>query len=182
MAFPPTLPSTVDVTDATSMASKHAPDHNLIADALNDLTIRLTSNAWGIVLNGLAKVVANQSISSTATPGTAITGASCTVATLANRRYEIRWSANVSADGANSIGSIVLLRDGTAIQRRDVPMNIVGNVYPATIYVVDAPSAGSHTYTVNMWRSAGTAAIWNQATATNICELVVMDVGPTVPT
>ena len=46
--------------------------------------------------------------------------------------------------------------------------------------VIDAPSAGAHTYTVNVWRVTG-SDLNNGASATQPSELTVTDVGPTSP-
>lgn len=183
MAWPPTLPSTVDVTNTTPTLNRHAPDHNLIADALADIVTRGASTAWGIIPNGLAQVVANQlGIASNATPGTAITGASCAVTTLAGRRYRIQWLGQVQGSASGGTAVYTLVRDGTIIQRRTFYYALSATPTQVNLFLTDVPTAGAHTYTVNVWRGTGSGTIDQIASAQEVSELTVMDIGPTVPT
>jgi len=49
MPWPPTLPSTADVSNTTLQANRHPGDHNLIADALPLMVTRQDQQLMGVV-------------------------------------------------------------------------------------------------------------------------------------
>jgi len=181
MAFPPTVPPATRANTTVELDA-HPSDHNMIANALTDLITRLTSSAWGIIPAGLATVTADVAITATASPGTAVTGASCAVTTLANRRYRIKYTCNAWAANANTVYAFVLRRDGTIIQQRAFTAPLGGNNQAAVIELIDAPAAGAHTYSVAAWIVTGAGTLHAGGSATEVAQLTVTDEGPTVPT
>jgi hypothetical protein len=135
------------------------------------------NSAWGVV--GTAVVTANQGgiVGTTV----AVTGAVVTVTTVAGRRYIISFEALPSADVADTTAQFNLLRDGSQINSGVVTMRTANIGSTSFQKFVDAPAAGSHTYTVNAVRAAGTGTITLGANATIPMVLTVEDAGPTVP-
>jgi len=181
MPWPPVVPPT-NRTNATVQLDNHPADHNQMAQAVTDLTTRLTSAAWGIIPAGLAAVTADVAITATATPGTPITGASCAVTTLAGRRYRVVWTCNAWMTNNSSSAIFVLRRDGTIIQQRGFQCPLGGYNVPAAVELIDAPAAGAHTYTVAAWINLGGGTLHAGGSAAEVAQLTVTDVGPTAPT
>ncbi len=139
-------------------------------DAAN--TMRWNS-AWGVIAQ--ATVTANQGPLTAVTP---VTGATVTITAVAGRRYRISWESQASFDAADGVALFQLLKDGSMVQQMPWHLRVAAVGGGALIEYHDAPTAGSHTYSISIGRGAGTGNLTMGATATQPSTLTVTDVGP----
>lgn len=112
--------------------------------------------------------------------GTAVDLTNLSVAVTAgtSRRLLLTASVYPSSTAAADIVTALLMEGATQLQVRAVTLGAIGIQAALFVQAVLTPSAGAHTYKVQMRRAAGTGTITNGAGATFPSFLLVQDVGP----
>ena len=121
---------------------------------------------------GFAEITANQG-GIPATTMTVVTGLSVVVTVPAGRRLRVELEAAAQST-ANGLVEFVIKQDGTIIQFLDNYLTTVNSNKAFNKSVVLTPSAGSHTYTVEVYFGAGTGQV--SAAAANPAYLLVEDI------
>ena len=121
-----------------------------------------------------------QVISTTSSPGTAVTGMSISVTLASNRNVRLRAVVDGTFSTTTAIGSIAIFEGAGNLGQVNFSGgsdashhgSAVVEVVLATGILGTSPSAGAHTYVVNMW-VAGTGTFTFTTGATNsvfLCE------------
>lgn len=150
MAWPPTIPPNTRANNTPELDA-HPGDHNQVSNALSDLVKQLTPIAW---VEGTASV-----------PITATTLAtSQQVLTSGAITYDgtpiiIEYSAPLAQPPAGALQ--VMLYDGATEMGyfTYVSSTVTGFGFPVSLRRRLTPAAGSHTYLVRAWVSAGSGAL-----------------------
>lgn len=187
MAYPPAgLPT--DKSNDTVMAGIHAPLHNDVARAVNDIVTELGADPSGAFASvmarldalplgklGYAQVVANQA---GITGEVDLAGLAVTVNVAANRRIKITVKVPMFSSVADDVAE-VRIKEGAVQLQNAVALCRPANVaYAPFNQVALTPAAGAHTYKVTGLRNAGTGNVTMYATATTPAYILVEDDGP----
>ena len=118
-----------------------------------------------------------QVISTTTTPGTAITGMSIAVTLASNRNIRLRAVMNGQFSSASGIGAVAIYEGATKLGQANFGAGSVNGedvgvleVILATSLLGTSPTAGTHTYTVNCWCTVGTMTLISGVYSTFTCE------------
>lgn len=114
---------------------------------------------------GLLAAVLNSSgqvISTTTSPGTAVTGMSITVTLGSNRNVRLRAVVNGQFSSSAGIASLAIFEGSTNLAQANFGAGVTSGEDSATVESIQAtgilgtsPTAGSHTYVVKMWCAGG---------------------------
>lgn len=152
---------------------EHLFDHNILHEAVNDLT---NSPSSGVVL-GYAIQTASQAGITTVVD---LTGLATTVTVAANRLIRITGLTHPAAI-TNTVNPELRIQEGgtqLTADRLETIWHTSGFRTLIGQVLVVAPSVGSHTYKLTMVRDSGTGTITNTASATLPSFILVEDIGP----
>lgn len=111
-------------------------------------------------------------------PAIDLTGATATVTVVAGRTLKVTGDVFVQSTVTDDTVGLFIMEGATQLQRRDVPLrlsNLPGAVHAEAIVV--APSAGAHTYKLQVGRTNGTGTISTVHSATIPGLILVEDIG-----
>lgn len=142
-----------------------------------DLQYAGRSVSRGVVSNGYAQIVAS-STGTTSTSAVVVAGLSVTVTLDSTRRYRVSsWGQVASTVASDRIG-IALYDSATQLVGTFVQVPSAPTGYPYYLEkIVTAPTSGSHTITVDIYRNAGTGTVNAVGGATAPSYVMVEDIG-----
>lgn len=128
---------------------------------------------------GLSSIIAYAQVAADQGPFSALTdltGLSVTVTVPAGRRLRITGSVLTYATVVDDVIRLSINGNGTELQRRNVTARPASWGLGHEVSVVVSPTAGSHTYKLQMARDAGTGDVFMQASANWPAWIMVEDI------
>lgn len=140
----------------------------------NDLTAAMLTLAFplGSLPGGYAQTTTQQTLITTATD---VTSCSITVTILAGRRYRLSAICGLISTVSNDTAGLTIMEGAT--QLRSGQVVCLGTFITTSPSVILTPSAGSHTYKLQVLRVTGTGTISTDASGTNPVYILCEDIG-----